>query len=118
MRGVAPEESAQRSAAEQSSERGRGARSAPPIRKRCIPQTSLIPITLAATSLGLVAPILKDAGAVDRSVGQLTIAGASLGEVSAVVFAVVVLLGGVGLRPTGPPPVDARRGDGSHPADG
>jgi Kef-type K+ transport system membrane component KefB len=46
----------------------------------------LIAITLVATSLGLVAPILKDAGVVDRPVGQLIIAGASLGEVSAVVL--------------------------------
>src|SRR5713101_3443455 len=46
----------------------------------------LIGITLVATSLGLVVPILKDAGVVDRPVGQLTIAGASLGEVSATVL--------------------------------
>jgi Kef-type K+ transport system membrane component KefB len=46
----------------------------------------LIGITLVATSLGLVVPILIDAGVVDRPVGQLTIAGASLGEVSAVVL--------------------------------
>jgi Kef-type K+ transport system membrane component KefB len=46
----------------------------------------LIGITLVATSVGLVVPILKDAGVVDRPVGQLTIAGASLGEVSAVVL--------------------------------
>lgn len=46
----------------------------------------LIAITLVASSVGLVAPILKDAGVVDRPVGQLTIAGASLGEVSAVVL--------------------------------
>jgi Kef-type K+ transport system membrane component KefB len=46
----------------------------------------LIGITLVASSLGLVVPILKDAGVVDRPVGQLTIAGASLGEISAVVF--------------------------------
>jgi Kef-type K+ transport system membrane component KefB len=46
----------------------------------------LIGITLVASTVGLVAPILKDAGVVDRPVGQLTIAGASIGEVSAVVL--------------------------------
>jgi Kef-type K+ transport system membrane component KefB len=46
----------------------------------------LIGITLVASSVGLVVPILKDAGVVDRPVGQLTIAGASIGEVSGVVL--------------------------------
>jgi len=46
----------------------------------------LIGIALMATSLGLVVPILKDAGVADRPVGQLTIAGASAGEVTAVVL--------------------------------
>jgi Kef-type K+ transport system membrane component KefB len=46
----------------------------------------LIGIILIATSLGLIIPILKDAGATERPVGQLAIAGASLGEVSAVVL--------------------------------
>lgn len=46
----------------------------------------LIGIILIATSLGLIIPILKDAGAAERPVGQLTIAGASVGEVSAVVL--------------------------------
>src|SRR3954471_22266982 len=46
----------------------------------------LIGIALIATSLGLIVPVLKDAGVADRSVGQLTIAGASTGEVSAVVL--------------------------------
>jgi len=46
----------------------------------------LIAVILVATSLGLIIPILKDAGAADRPVGQLAIAGASLGEVSAVVL--------------------------------
>ncbi|MER6421168.1 hypothetical protein [Streptomyces sp. NPDC001137] len=39
-----------------------------------------------ATSLGLLVPILEDAGAVDRPVGQLTIGGGSAGEISAVVL--------------------------------
>ncbi|MER5687995.1 cation:proton antiporter [Streptomyces sp. NPDC002205] len=46
----------------------------------------LISTALVATSLGLLVPILKDADAVDRPVGQLTIGGASAGEVSAVVL--------------------------------
>jgi Kef-type K+ transport system membrane component KefB len=46
----------------------------------------LIGITLVASTVGVVAPVLKDAGVVDRPVGQLTIAGASLGEVSGVVL--------------------------------
>src|SRR4051794_893227 len=46
----------------------------------------LIGIILIATSLGLIIPILKDAGASERPVGQFAIAGASLGEVSAVVL--------------------------------
>jgi Kef-type K+ transport system membrane component KefB len=46
----------------------------------------LIGITLVASSVGVVVPVLKDAGVVDRPVGQLTIAGASLGEVSGVVL--------------------------------
>src|SRR5215472_6619620 len=46
----------------------------------------LIGIILIATSLGMIVPILKDAGAADRPVGQFAIAGASLGEVSSVVL--------------------------------
>jgi Kef-type K+ transport system membrane component KefB len=46
----------------------------------------LIGITLVASSVGVVVPILKDAGVVDRPAGQLTIAGASVGEVSGVVL--------------------------------
>lgn len=46
----------------------------------------LVGIALMATSLGLVVPVLKDAGLADRPVGQLTIAGASTGEVAAVVL--------------------------------
>jgi Kef-type K+ transport system membrane component KefB len=44
----------------------------------------LVGIALMATSLGLVVPLLKDAGQADRPVGQLAIAGASTGEVTAV----------------------------------
>ncbi|MBG0850490.1 cation:proton antiporter [Streptomyces spinoverrucosus] len=46
----------------------------------------LIGTALVATSLGLLIPILKDADAVDRPVGQLTIGGASAGEISAVLL--------------------------------
>ncbi|RZB18894.1 cation:proton antiporter [Streptomyces sp. F001] len=46
----------------------------------------LIGTALVATSLGLLVPILKDADAVDRPVGQLTIGGGSAGEISAVVL--------------------------------
>src|SRR3954447_2674583 len=46
----------------------------------------LIGVALIATSLGLIVPVLKDAGAAERPVGQLAIAGASTGEVSAVVL--------------------------------
>ncbi|MBZ4020412.1 cation:proton antiporter [Streptomyces purpurogeneiscleroticus] len=46
----------------------------------------LIGTALVATSLGLLVPILKDADAVDRPVGQLIIGGASAGEISAVVL--------------------------------
>ena len=46
----------------------------------------LIGIILIATSLGLIVPILEDAGLADRPVGQFAIAGASLGEVSPVLL--------------------------------
>jgi NhaP-type Na+/H+ or K+/H+ antiporter len=46
----------------------------------------LIGIILLATSLGLITPILEDAGVADRPVGQFAIAGASLGEVTPVVL--------------------------------
>jgi Kef-type K+ transport system membrane component KefB len=43
-------------------------------------------IILIATSLGLIIPVLEDAGAAGRPAGQFAIAGASLGEVSSVVL--------------------------------
>jgi Kef-type K+ transport system membrane component KefB len=46
----------------------------------------LVGIILLATSLGLIVPILEDAGVADRPVGQFAIAGASLGELSPVVL--------------------------------
>src|SRR4029079_478384 len=46
----------------------------------------LVGIILMATSLGVILPIMKDAGVADRPVGQFAIAGASLGEVIPVVL--------------------------------
>lgn len=46
----------------------------------------LIGVALLATSLGLIVPVLADAGALARPVGQLAVAGASAGEVAAVVL--------------------------------
>jgi len=46
----------------------------------------LVAIILMATSLGLIIPILEDAGVADRPVGQFAIAGASLGELTPVVL--------------------------------
>jgi Kef-type K+ transport system membrane component KefB len=46
----------------------------------------LIAIALSATSLGLVVPVLKDAGQVDAPVGQLTIAGATVADFAAVLL--------------------------------
>jgi Kef-type K+ transport system membrane component KefB len=46
----------------------------------------LIAVALSATSLGLVIPVLKDAGAATGSVGRLTVAGATLADVAAVLL--------------------------------
>jgi Kef-type K+ transport system membrane component KefB len=51
-----------------------------------VESTLLVAIILIATSLGMIIPILKDAGVADRPVGQFAIAGASLGEVSSVLL--------------------------------
>ena len=51
-----------------------------------VESTLLVGIILIATSLGMIIPILKDAGVADRPVGQLVIAGASLGDVSSVLL--------------------------------
>ena len=51
-----------------------------------IESTLLVGIILLATSLGMIIPILKDAGVADRPVGQFAIAGGSLGEVSSVLL--------------------------------
>lgn len=47
---------------------------------------ALIGVALLATSLGLVVPVLSDAGVLAKPVGRLAIAGASAGEVVAVVL--------------------------------
>ena len=44
----------------------------------------LVAVTLSATSLGLVAPVLKDAGQSEGTVGQFTIAAASVADFAAV----------------------------------
>lgn len=46
----------------------------------------LIAIALSATSLGLIVPILIDAGQSETEIGQLTIAGASVADFAAVVL--------------------------------
>ncbi|HUR22390.1 MAG TPA: cation:proton antiporter [Acidimicrobiales bacterium] len=46
----------------------------------------LLAVALSATSLGLVVPVLKDAGQVERPLGQLTIAGASVADFGAIVL--------------------------------
>jgi Kef-type K+ transport system membrane component KefB len=70
-------------------------------------------ITLCATSLGLVVPVLKDAGEVSTSLGQLTIAASSIADFASVILlslffsreasgtgAKLVLLGGFALLAT------------------
>ncbi len=44
----------------------------------------LLAICLSATSLGLVVPLLKDAGKVDSPIGQITVAAASVADFAAV----------------------------------
>ena len=46
----------------------------------------LLAITLSATSLGLVVPVLTDAGQVDGATGQVTIAASSVADFAAVVL--------------------------------
>ena len=43
-------------------------------------------IALAATSLGLVVPVMKDAGQVERPLGRFTIAGATIADFGAVIL--------------------------------
>ena len=53
---------------------------------------TLIAVTLSATSLGLVVPVLKDAGQVDSRLGQTVIAAASVADFAAIVLLSLVLL--------------------------
>jgi Kef-type K+ transport system membrane component KefB len=46
----------------------------------------LIAIALSATSLGIVTPVLKDAGQVATPFGQLVVAGASIAEIATIVL--------------------------------
>jgi Kef-type K+ transport system membrane component KefB len=46
----------------------------------------LLAVALSATSLGLVVPVLKDAGQVDKPLGQLTIAGSTVADFGAIVL--------------------------------
>jgi Kef-type K+ transport system membrane component KefB len=46
----------------------------------------LIGIALSATSVGIVVPVLKDAGQVDTPFGQLVVAGASIAEIAPIVL--------------------------------
>jgi Kef-type K+ transport system membrane component KefB len=46
----------------------------------------LVAVTLSATSLGLVVPVLKDAGHVDGELGQTTIAASSVADFAAVLL--------------------------------
>lgn len=46
----------------------------------------LVAILLSATSLGIVIPVLKDAGQVSTQFGQLVIAGASIAEIATIVL--------------------------------
>ena len=46
----------------------------------------LLAVALSATSLGLVVPVLKDAGVADSSMGRLTVAAATLADVAAVLL--------------------------------
>jgi Kef-type K+ transport system membrane component KefB len=54
----------------------------------------LIGVALLATSLGLIVPVLADADVLTRPVGRIAVAGASAGEVAAVVVLSVGLAGG------------------------
>jgi hypothetical protein len=46
----------------------------------------LLAVALSATSLGLVLPILKDAGQLEADLGQLTVAGASVADLGAMLL--------------------------------
>src|ERR671926_429270 len=47
---------------------------------------AIVSIILVATSLGIVIPLLKDAGEISSDFGQLTIAGASIADFGAIIL--------------------------------
>jgi Kef-type K+ transport system membrane component KefB len=49
-------------------------------------QPLLTAVILTATSLGLVLPVLKESGQLETRLGQLTVAGASIGDFAAVIL--------------------------------
>ena len=61
----------------------------------------LVGVALLATSLGLVVPVLSDAGVLARPVGRIALAGASAGEVAAVVLLSVGLAAATRRWPAG-----------------
>ena len=54
----------------------------------------LVGIALSATSLGIVIPVLKDAGQVATPFGQLVVAAASIAEIATIVLLSRLLSGG------------------------
>jgi Kef-type K+ transport system membrane component KefB len=61
----------------------------------------LVGIALSATSLGIVIPVLKDAGQVATSFGQLVVAGASIAEIATIVLLSLFFSGessGIGVK--------------------
>jgi Kef-type K+ transport system membrane component KefB len=61
----------------------------------------LVGIALSATSVGIVIPVLKDAGQVDTPFGQLVVAGASIAEITTIVLLSLFFSGeasGIGVK--------------------
>src|SRR5947209_5586155 len=61
----------------------------------------LVGIALSATSLGIVIPVLKDAGQVGTPFGQLVVAGASIAEIATIVLLSLLFsgeAGGIGVK--------------------
>jgi Kef-type K+ transport system membrane component KefB len=61
----------------------------------------LVGIALSATSVGIVIPVLKDAGQVGTSFGQLVVAGASIAEMATIVLLSLFFSGeasGIGVK--------------------
>jgi Kef-type K+ transport system membrane component KefB len=51
-----------------------------------VASATLLAIALSATSLGLVVPVLKDAGAIDGDVGRVTVAAATVADFAAILL--------------------------------